>query len=46
MLLEKIDGEFMKILNDYPELLNETLVIIGDNLTELGYEISLKILYD
>lgn len=41
-LLEKIDNEFVEILNAFPELLNEKLVIIGDNLTELGYEVSLK----
>lgn len=40
MLLQKIDDEFIKILNIFPELSNEKLVIIGDNLTELGYEIS------
>lgn len=41
-LLEKIDNEFVEILNVFPELLNEKLVFIGDNLTELGYEVSLK----
>jgi hypothetical protein len=41
-LLEKIDNEFVEIINIFPELLNEKLVFIGDNLTELGYEVSLK----
>lgn len=42
VLLKKIDDEFVKILNSFPELSNEKLVIIGDNLTELGYEVSFK----
>ncbi|WP_223560404.1 hypothetical protein [Chryseobacterium lathyri] len=41
-LLEKVDDEFLKILNAFPELLNEKLIVIGDNLTELGYEASFK----
>jgi hypothetical protein len=42
LLLEKIDDEFSNILNTFPELLNEKLIFIGDNLTELGYEVSFK----
>lgn len=42
ILLEKIDDEFLKISQAFPEMLNEKIVVIGDNLTELGYEINFK----
>ncbi len=42
LLLETIDDEFSEISTIFPELLNENLVFIGDNLTELGYEVSFK----
>ena len=37
-LLEKITYQFSKILNIFPELLNEKIIIFGDGLTNLGYE--------
>lgn len=41
-LLKEIDENLRKILNIFPELLDEKLIMIGDNLTELGYEITFR----
>lgn len=42
VLSDKINSEFSNIFTYFPEVLNEKAIYIGDNLTELGYEIWIK----
>ncbi|WP_294281696.1 hypothetical protein [uncultured Chryseobacterium sp.] len=42
VLSDKINSEFSNIFTSFPELLNEKAIYIGDDLTELGYEIWIK----
>lgn len=37
-LPEKARAFLKKIENDFPALINEKIIVIGDNLTDLGYE--------